>query len=94
MKKVTAAVIFLNLALLAAQLVLANFRAGDGDQVARLEIQTETINDQNSQLESQIYAVSSLSYIQSQAQSRNFKPITTVQLAPLDLAAAPAASRP
>ncbi len=94
MKKITAAIFLLNLALLASQLVLANFRAGDGDKVVQLEKQTEILATENSQLEAEIYSASSLSYIQSQAQANHLQPIATIELAPLDLAAASATSRP
>lgn len=94
MKKIIFLIVSVNLVLVTGQLVLANLRAGDGDKLAKVQVQIDSLTSQNNQFESQIFAASSLSHIQSQAQSQNFKSITVVHLSPADLAVASNLLRP
>jgi len=56
-----------NLALAASQLGLAHFRATDGDEVARLEVQARDLLLANRQLEFQVNQLTSLERIQESA---------------------------
>lgn len=94
MKRLIIAIIIINLLLLGSQLVLANFRAGDGSQIAKLESQTHDLTLLNNELESAVYTASSLSTIQVKAQSADLRPISTIPLATADLAAALPVLRP
>ena len=73
MKKINLAYIFifLNLVLAAGQLFLTSLRAEGGSALSDLQIQAEKLQGDNQRLSSELYAKSSLSYIQSQAQSQN-----------------------
>ncbi len=64
-------VIILNLILAAGQLFLTSLRAEGGSTLSDLQNRAGKLQDDNQRLSSELYAKSSLSYIQSQAQSQN-----------------------
>jgi hypothetical protein len=78
--------IVVNIVLFGLQLIIANIRSSDGDEIALIGNQIEQINTQNRQLESLIYSKSSLSYIQSKAIQSGLIQLNTTQLTPLTVA--------
>lgn len=94
MKKLLILIIIVNFTLSFAQLVLANYRAGDGDQVSRYESKIRSLSQSSSFIEAEIYSAGSLSVIEKSAQENNFVPLAIVKFGSPDLAVVQAPSLP
>ncbi|HJZ05792.1 hypothetical protein A2634_03825 [Candidatus Amesbacteria bacterium RIFCSPHIGHO2_01_FULL_48_32] len=81
--------IFINVALLLGQFVLSSVRSSQGQLVWSLETRQEFLQNQNKELQSQIYHLSSVQYLSQSAQSRHLVPIRTETITPPSMASLP-----
>lgn len=81
-------VIILNLFLAAAQLYLTTLRATIGHQLSDLQNQLLQTQTENQSISTRVYSLSSLSYIQSQADGLRLARLKPQFISPLPIAAA------
>lgn len=75
-------IILVNLILVAAQVLLACRRAGDGAEVSEISRRSKLIISENHSLEAQILSLSSLSYIKQKSTDLGLAKVRTTTLDP------------